>query len=248
METEVIKNLVQEEFLRRVKSNKNYSLRSYAKSLDVDPSLLCKLFKGQRTLSSKMAMKLSHSLGLSTSEAKQRMAESFKLDTEHNRIEDDVFIIMSDWYHFAILELFKLDDFQSDPSWMAKTLGLKRFEVKLALERLERLKLIESCDEGYQILSPNNEWFNYSSTTTARRMMQKQLLSMAQEAVDRVDFNERSNSSLTIAINDEDLPLFKKKINEFINDSIELRNAQKKKKNSIYQICVALFPLSRRNQ
>jgi hypothetical protein len=47
--------------------------------------------------------------------------------------------MISDWYHFAILDLTRLDDFQPEPAWVSRKLGLTVSEVKIAVERLLRL-------------------------------------------------------------------------------------------------------------
>jgi hypothetical protein len=50
---------------------------------------------------------------------------------------------MRPWYHFAILELTRLQDFQPDSRWIARVLGLNPDEVNIALARLMRLGLLE---------------------------------------------------------------------------------------------------------
>ncbi len=245
MQTQSIKNLIQEEFLKRLKSNKSYSMRAYAKSLGIDQSLLSKIMRGERELTVKMAMRLSHSLGLSTEETSQKLKQDRVITNEFKKIQEDVFVMMSDWYHFALLELIKLDDFQNDLNWMARTLGVKAFEIKLALERLERLGFIEINPEQIELIRTDNEWFNYQNTNHARKMMQKQLLHKAIEAIDEVDFQQRVNSSLTFSLNENDLPLFKEKMKEFISEISSLEESLTSEKTHVYQLCNALYPLSR---
>ena len=62
---------------------------------------------------------------------------------KHQQLSTDSFYVIADWYHYAILNIIRLDNFKSDPKWIAKCLGLSVVEVRGALERLERVGLIK---------------------------------------------------------------------------------------------------------
>lgn len=138
------------ELNRRSEKNPNYSLRSFAKSLDVDPSLLSKLISGKRKISDKQIEKIGTLLGLNL-----RQIESFKtpLNLEENereayRLSFDQFDIICEWQHYAILEMMTLDAFRPDASWIAKVLKMKESEVCDYIERLKRVGLIVLDNDG----------------------------------------------------------------------------------------------------
>lgn len=62
------KSYLQDEFEKRCNKNKHYSLRSFSKSLDVEPSFLSKLLRGQRRFTDKSIVRFGSKLGLSPEE------------------------------------------------------------------------------------------------------------------------------------------------------------------------------------
>lgn len=62
--------LLNEEYQKRKQRNENFSLRSFAKWLDISPAQLSQMMSGKRTISLKSAKKLSQKLGLSPFEKK----------------------------------------------------------------------------------------------------------------------------------------------------------------------------------
>src|SRR5688572_17118598 len=58
-------------------------------------------------------------------------------------LQTDAFRVISDWYHYTILELTFVEGFRNDPTWIANKLGITQFEAKEAIARLKRLELLE---------------------------------------------------------------------------------------------------------
>ncbi len=244
METQVITETLKKEFINRCQRNESYSLRAYARYLHVDHSLLAKILRGQKPLSKKMAYQVGEKLGLSSTQI-QNLFENSSKNEQSQQITEDVFIMMSDWYHFAILELTKTKNFIFSPRKIASTLDITTMEVEQAFERLQRLGfLVINEDQSVELKKPNNNWFNHQETSAARKIMQKQLLKKAIKAVDNVDFSQRVNSSLTISIGPKDISKFKKLIQEFVDKTDSVSESIKTKKEDVYQLCVALYPLN----
>jgi uncharacterized protein (TIGR02147 family) len=244
METQNILDVLKQEFIARCQRNESYSLRAYARFLHVDHSLLAKILKGQKDLSKKMSFQVGEKLNLSSSEI-QKMLELKSKKFSSEQLKEDVFIAISDWYHFAILELIKTDHFSYNPKKISKRLGVSLMEIEQAFERLVRLQFIEISKDHRVILKKvNNNWFNHKDTNQARRLLQKNLLKKAMESIDKTPFDYRANSSLTIAINNNDLPKFKNHIQKFINSTGAITDKITTKKREVYQLCVAFFPLT----
>jgi uncharacterized protein (TIGR02147 family) len=243
METQNVTELLKKEFIHRCQKNESYSLRAYARYLNVDHSLLAKILRGQKLLSKKMAYEVGGKLGLSSSKV-QELFEVSKKVHESQMIQEDVFILISDWLHFALLELLKTEGFKYSPKAVARKLGITALEASAVFERLERLGFVDvQEDQSIKLKKPNNNWFNYQGTTEARKILQKELLAKSIEAVDQVEFGKRANSSLTIAIDPKDLPKLKKHIQHFI-DETDAFSEKTPKKKEVYQLCVSLFPLT----
>lgn len=242
METQNVTELIRKEFLLRCQKNESYSLRAFARHLNVDHSLLAKIIRGQKDLSKKMAFQVGEKLGMTSSEVLKVIENSQKI-VDSQLIEEDIFNMISDWIHFAALELIKIEGFSYSPKLIAKTFGIPIIEVKLAFERLVRLGFIEISDKKVTLKKSNNNWFNHERTSEARRIMQKQFLKKAIDAVDTVDFKNRVNSSLTIALDPKVIPKFKKHIQAFVDESDRLSEKSLNKKE-VYQLCVAFYPLT----
>jgi transcriptional regulator with XRE-family HTH domain len=238
------RDLLKADFLKRCRSNPSYSLRSYARQLGVDASLLSKILRGQRRPSEQFVQTIGALLGLRPSQLAALLDGTATVS--YSKVNDDVFSVISDWYHFAILELMKTKGFVDDPAWIAQRLSIHKAEAEAALERLERLEFIEVDGERYVLTARNNTWANNEITTAARRNLQKQLTKKALEALDDVPFEMRESGSLTIACPRDLLPEVKKRIQVFrksLDEFIESHGQA----DEVYQLLVAFYPLTNPN-
>ena len=101
------------ELKRRQERNPCFSLRSFAKWLNISPAQLSQMMSGKRTVTGKTLGKVSERLGLSPVERLQFMQASFPDFVENGAAEsialsEDQFRLISDWYHLAILSLTEL--------------------------------------------------------------------------------------------------------------------------------------------
>lgn len=234
-------SLLQNELMDRCRKNSNYSLRSFAKSLGIDQSLLSKILSRKRPLTEKTKAKVTQILGLpfgdSFTKERNPMAEYHKMTEDH-------LMVISDWHHFAILELLQIKSTKQDVRWMASRLGANPNEVKFAIQRLLDLKYLKKDKQGrLRPSSPNNTWTVQSHTNEARKRLQKQLLEKAIASIDSVNLEERENGSLTVAVDKGMLPEIK---NEIQNFKIKLRKLIENRgdANEVYQLCVSFFPLT----
>src|SRR5262245_57459511 len=106
---------LQNELIRRCKKNPGYSLRAFAKGLEMDFSTLSKLLKGQRPIGKLVIKRLSSKLGLDpkvTGQFLSNQNSDVQVAGDYQQISLDSFNIIADWYHYAILELMRLDKFE----------------------------------------------------------------------------------------------------------------------------------------
>jgi hypothetical protein len=191
--------LLQQELAKRCQANPNYSLRSLARSLGVEPSSLSQIISGKRALTQKMKMRLGTGLGMTVKEIQQIPADDRDLDgsavvPQFQQQTLDTFALIGDWYHYAILELTYVGDFRGDHLWISRRLGITRSEVNIAVERLVRLNLLA--------ISPDGQWEDLSAdgalthlkpamSSEAARRYQMQLLELSKRAVQEVDVGEQ---------------------------------------------------------
>jgi transcriptional regulator with XRE-family HTH domain len=239
------RGLLQQELARRCSANPNYSLRSFARSLAVEPSALSQILSGKRPLTEKMKLRLGAALGLSV-EALKRLPASDRTAPGFQQLTLDAFAVVSDWYHYAILELLFLEDFQANASWISRRLKITKSEANMAIERLFRLGLLERAEDGsWADTSQNNRLTHLvpGVSSDAARKYQSQLLELSKGAVQEIPIDKRNHTSATFCFDPEDLPKATERIREFrrkfANDF-----QPKKKAKEVYQIQISFFPLT----
>ncbi|MNJ96830.1 hypothetical protein D3C87_145630 [compost metagenome] len=248
------RHLLQEELAARCARNPNYSLRSYAKFLEVSPSALSALLNGKRPLTDKMKERLGLKLGLSLKEMQNlrskphgnsKLTTSEGLENSFQQITLDTFAIISEPYHYALLELFKTEDYTQDARWISQRLQITVSEVNFALERLERVGLLEKDDDG--IYSDTTKGFSTDIrdglTSQAQKRFQEKSLQQAIQAVQTVPVEHRDNTSMTMAIQTADLPKARQMIKDFRRRFCTHMESNPDL-NEVYQLTIAFTPLT----
>jgi uncharacterized protein (TIGR02147 family) len=251
---------LQEEYTKRCGKNPSYSLRAFAALLDLDSSSVSQILTGKRKASAKLALGIFEKLGVHPTIA-QRILGSLKPtagrpsnqtkkkqstpEPNYGQLTLDAFAVVADWYHYAIMELTVTEGFKNDPQWIARSLNISVIEVKVAIERLMRLELIEEKD-GTLIQTENllSNGFTGVTTSGAHKQLQRQVLQKALEAIDNTPQEDKDITSMTMAIDRSKLPEARKLIQKFRRDLCQfLENG---KKEDIYHLGVQLYPVSKR--
>ncbi len=257
------RDILNEHFLIRKEFNSSYSLRSYAKDLGLPSSNLSSVLKGKQGLSKESAKKISISLKFNKDQSEQfvdlvlacdarskreKLAAKKRLSQISNssktELRDDYFKLISDWYYYAILELLTTDNFYSDEAWISEKLGLSIVETQNALERLVRLKLIKKNNDEYISTNAQLETVNDVPSYFIKKH-NTQILRKATESIFEQSVEERELSTLTIAVNSEDIDFVKQRIREFKKDldkELMARN-EKRRPNKVYCLAIQFFDL-----
>jgi uncharacterized protein (TIGR02147 family) len=225
---------LQHEFSRRCRSNEQYSLRAFARQTGLDPSTLSQILAGKRKISEKMIHRISEEIGLDTSHSVTKDDYAF--------LQQDAFNVISDWYHFAILDLTLLSNFKNDPIWIAKKLGITKLEVKAALARLIRLGMLE---EKNGVVSKSSAQFtNYQEgiTSAAHKEYQRQVVKKALHAIDHCRSDHKDITSMTIVTSIEKLVSAKLKIKKFRRQLCQY--LEDGKKEAVFHLAVQLYPVT----
>ncbi len=248
----------------RCGKNSNYSLRAFARDLGISAQRLSHILSGRHGLSTEAAAEIALKLGMSDQEStifcmlvqKNHARSKILKDNAEEKLKEikesykdlnlDHFKIISDWYHFAIMELTQVENFKNNPRWIARSLGIKEMEVKIAIERLLRLELLEFDKE--KNLKITGQFFADPKGTPseALRIFHRQLMKKAIDSLDLQSLIEREMSSTILAINIEDLPQAKKDLKEF-RETFDKRYSKATKKNKVYCLGMQLFNLQDKN-
>jgi uncharacterized protein (TIGR02147 family) len=239
---------LQHELIRRCQANPQYSLRAFARFLDIEPSFLSKLISGKKKITRKTVEKLSGPLGLNPEE-KIKFSKVFSQESEVAQFKNlalDHFQVIADWYHYAILELVSTKGFKLDNHWIAKRLGISVNEANAAIERLIRLEFLEKNKKGQWVnKSGHNTTVGNEFTAVAFRKLQKQVLMMGVDALENISFEKRDQSSMTMAVDSKLLPFVKEHIKTFRRQLAAEIRKKSKNKNSVYQLGISFYPLTK---
>jgi uncharacterized protein (TIGR02147 family) len=201
-----------QEYKKRRAKNPAYSLRAFAKFLHLPAGRVSEILSGKRSATPAVAQKIADPLGLSPQQRKS-LAPA-KSASDYQLLADDEFEIIADWYHFAILNLVDTEGFRSEPSFIAKRLGISPAEARDAINRLVRLGLLAL--EGKRLVKTGQ---NFRTTTDipsgALRNFQRLGLKQAEESLEAHGVEERDITSIMFPADPELLPEAKRLIREF---------------------------------
>lgn len=232
----------------RCNKNPQYSIRSFARSSGISHTVLSLVLSGKRRLSKKATMQLAQHLELPPDHT-EKLMRHHKAVTEPSEYEElslDAFEVISDWYHYAMLSALELPNSKWNARWFAKQFGIQVLEAKLAMERLQRLKLVEEKNGKWSQTSKPIKVDN-STSTAATRKFHKQLLARAIEAIDLNTIDERDFSSTTFAMDPSLIPYAAAKIRKFRRELVAELEA-KCSQEAVYNITMQLFPVTKLNQ
>ncbi|HLD91021.1 MAG TPA: DUF4423 domain-containing protein [Patescibacteria group bacterium] len=244
--------LLESELKNRISNNSRYSLRSFAKYLEIPPGRLSEIFSGKRKLTIAVGEKISHKLSLSPlqtanflkaiAEKNIKMIHVSKGYKKRTILKEDIFNVIADWHHFAILSLIETKNFRSDHKWMAMRLGISVVEVNFAIQRLLKLKMITNKNGKYKL---SKESFSTSEDVESRALQKshKQSLEQSIASLEEVPVKLRDISSITMAIDLSKLKKAKKEIREFrkrIANIMESGN-----QTEVYNLNIQLIPITK---
>ena len=256
------RKFLRNELKHRKFSNPKYSLRAFARDLGVSPQVLSMVMNGKKSFSSASAIAVARRLGLSqadasyfhdivelshakTEELKEiiqfRIQRHSETDSYHT-LQSDLFKTISDWFHYAILELTTTRQSRNDPAWISDRLGVPPAEIRGALKRLEDLGLLTV--QGNKLRKTDlNLATTHDIPSEAVRKFTLQLLEKAAQAVEQQSIDERDFGTMTMSIDPAKLPEAKKRIQKFRRELA--RFLESGDRIEVYTFSSQLFRLSK---
>lgn len=246
----------------RITKNPSYSLRAMARDLGLKPSQLSEVCKGTKNLSLQSAHVAALKLGLEACEAEyfcvlvqyetaksSELRESFlKRMRALNPVREirdlsvDQFRLIADWYHLPIVEMTLLEGFELSAKSVARKLGITALEAQAAIDRLERLELIERDASGRYAKVHENYLFKSEAPNEAIRQFHRQMLAKAAESLETQKHGERYLGSQVFSVDPGLLPEAHEMIEDFRKKMVGLFD-RSKKRTSTYHLGVQLFNL-----
>jgi uncharacterized protein (TIGR02147 family) len=250
MENSVLNNkaivLLLRKFEECKQKNARWSQRAYAAKIGLSSGALSEILKGKRPLSSQLKKKISSKLQLSPLEESEFFEEELPTHLQTRRLEyykltNDQFHLISDWWHYAILNLMNTKGFQSNTAWISERLGLNSKIITEAWDRLLRLNLIKKIGKKYQRtfnrLETSDELLNLSVQKS-----HVQDLELIEKSITQIKPEFRDHTSMTVVINKKSIAKAKELIRIFqdrFSEETEVDNG-----DEVYKLSVSFFPLT----
>lgn len=175
----------------------------------------------------------------------QKLLQSKKF-SQLKPIEKNQYDYCSGWYHSVVRELITVKDFDGTPEWLVGRISpaISVAQARGSLELLETIGFIKKTDQGHwrqssPLLSTGNEvtslsLFNYHLN----------MLDLTKEVLHHVPAAQRDISSMTLGIKKENLPMLKKKVQEFRQEILKLVSTDTSP-DEVVQLNMQLFPLTK---
>lgn len=236
---------LQKTFAERSRKNPSYSLRTFARSLQMDSSTLSAILRGKRPLTAKTANKLIAALKISDAVQAEKLllnslqSQSIKLPT-YSEMELETAEVISSWEHFAILALLEISA-KSDYRNISNRLNIPLGIVIECLGRLEKLQLVKQI-AGQWKLTGQNLSTPTNIPSAALREANRQCILKALDSMEKDPVEIRDVTGITMAIDAAKIPEAQREIREFRRRLSQFLESGAK--NSVYRLNVQLFPLA----
>jgi uncharacterized protein (TIGR02147 family) len=260
-------------FLRDYFNDKKQRNKAYSYKILADRAgfkardYLLRVMNGSRNLSQSGVCMLSQALGLSEKEsdyfanlvgfnqAKRPREKDFFYEKmrstgkygQHQKLRNDQFESLSEWYYCAIRSLLPVMNFKNDINALARFLDppISPAQAKKAVQVLERLGLIQCKAPGrYESTVPAMTTGDDVSSIALMRF-HKQSLDLARRALEVYPSSKRDVSGVTMSLSETGYEKIRDEIRRFRKRTMDIASADCAE-NAVFQLNVQLFPLSKR--
>ncbi len=241
-----LKKVLQVKLAEMQLRNPQYSLRAFAKSLNIHAASLSEFFNDKRQFSPKMAKKIVEKLAISP-EKKQELMNLLDRDhegtvtVERVQLDTDSYYLVADPIYYSLLCLIETKDFQEDLSWMSKRLKRPSEQISLAIERLLRVKLLIRDQNEQLVYNANAQLMTSDDVANASlRLRHSENLEAARDALVNLPVDKRYFNFETLPMGQESMAEAKKIINEARAKLVKLSGESTK--DDVYEFCFNFFP------
>jgi uncharacterized protein (TIGR02147 family) len=239
MEKRDYRAILRDEYSARRARNPSYSLRAFARDIGIASSRVSDCLLKRQGLSVRVASQISRRLKFNPartelfctlveaehgrSEASRAAARlrlrKFESDPDF-QLNDEIFKVVSEWQHFAIIELLRVKGAKCDEKWIAKRLKLTVVEARFAIQRLLKVGLLKIESDGlvptHQFIASPNE-----IPSDAIRKYHDAILIKAHQALHEQPVETRDFSAVNVVVSADQLGEAKKRIRDFRREFVK---------------------------
>jgi uncharacterized protein (TIGR02147 family) len=236
-------------FAERTAKNPAYSLRSFARCLEIDSSTLSAILRRKRPASLKTARHLLDRLGVTESDEQRNyllgslVGVKSKSVPEYHEMALDQAEMISTWQHFVVLAALDLSNFRPTVKTLSQRLEIPFALTKECVERLATLGFVKIDETGLVKKIEKNYATPNQVPSEKLRQGHRQFMEMAVVAMDNVPIHRRSISGMTMAINSSRLKEAQERVQKFGRELTEF--LEQGPRDSVYRLNLQLFPLDK---
>ncbi|WPU63726.1 TIGR02147 family protein [Peredibacter starrii] len=244
-----LSNLLQNILDERRKKNQSYSMRAFARDLSISSGRLSDIINRKYVPGAAVAERIIGSLELTDEERPkirqliEHSHQSLKLLGGAHQLQESHYAILSDWHHYAILNLMETNDFQSEVSWISARLNLAPEVVEDSLSKLLSFELIERREDRL-VPTHKNITTTHEIPSEVIREGHRQVIMQSLDSLEMDPTELRDITSITLPVNVANLPRAKELARDFRRKIATL--LEEGDKTEVYNICVQIVPVTRK--
>lgn len=226
----------------RSRKTRPVSIRSLATKAGMSPGRFTDLLYGRRALSEFYAEKLIVGLKLERKDQVDLQAlisTSSRKEKPRRLLTEEELGVVTGWEHYAILNLLKTTDFESNVESISQRLAISAERAHHCLETLTALGLIKMQNGHYERTS-GFLTTSFDIPSKALRMAHEQVLLKSIDVLKKTEPEHRHYTSITMAVDAKKMDSAKKMIDDFRKKFT--RNFELGNKSDVYNLSIQFFP------
>jgi uncharacterized protein (TIGR02147 family) len=261
--------ILSQQLEQRIMSNPRYSQRAFARDLKLAPGRLCEILSGKQGLSRVKAKEITARLGFNGKESEHfcdlvdashaRSASVRKIAAKRlsgslgrrqkkgvANLDLDQFEMIAEWYHLAILELAKINQFKLTPEAVSASLGITKTQATLALRRLVALGYAKQMVGGGILFESVDLAVGNQLPSAAVRSFHRQILEKAIVALGEQTKESRVSNSSVLVVKRPDISRIHEKIQTFWKEMFaEFEIVNPDSSDGVFAVTVQAFELTK---
>lgn len=236
-------------FERRRNRNRRYSLRAFARDMNVNPGRLSEIFSLKYAPGHQVAEKMVAALKLDGSECDrfwgvlQAHNTLFRETCGARVLTEAAAEIIVDFDHYSLMNLMGTDDYCADPKWAADRLGISSKKVIEMLDRLILFGLIKMDSSSRYVMTDGKLTTTQDIPSQCLKEAHKRLLLHALDSLENIPVEFRDITSITFALDRKNLSEAKDLIRDFRRRMAAL--SESGLKNEVYNLNIQLVPVTK---
>jgi predicted transcriptional regulator len=236
------------EFKRRTKKNSRYSLRAFAKSLQMDASTLSAILNNKRKLSIKQASRILDRQNITQDKKLHFLLSELRnfdwSDIKFKELTASQIKDLCDWEYYTVLSLLETTvDFETSEQ-IAKKINISKRRTEEVLYRLIEMGLVAYENKKFisktESLSTSHDIPSDDLKRGHRQLLEKAMASLELDSV-----LDRDITGITMAISKDRLLEAKLLIRDFRRQLSQFLESGTKE--CVYRLNIQLFPLTKKD-